>query len=161
MTRICEFTETWVITQWDIKGHIKSHFKSKGNNMIASFSFAARAYVTRWSNYLTQWAEILAWRSNLTLQRAKITVNDMSVVSEVPKSLALSYFSWQNQAKWMTSAANTKLWRKQSMGLKERWFSFCSGILICPKSSLSHSLKETPLKHGSTAFLWFQVHQNW
>ena len=25
ITRICEFTETWVVTQRDIKGHIKSH----------------------------------------------------------------------------------------------------------------------------------------
>ena len=25
LTRICEFTETWVVTQRDIKGHIKSH----------------------------------------------------------------------------------------------------------------------------------------
>ena len=25
ITRICEFTETWVVTQSDIEGHIKSH----------------------------------------------------------------------------------------------------------------------------------------
>ena len=25
ITQICEFTETWVVTQRDIKGHIKSH----------------------------------------------------------------------------------------------------------------------------------------
>ena len=25
ITRICEFTETWVVTQRDIEGHVKSH----------------------------------------------------------------------------------------------------------------------------------------
>ena len=25
ITRICEFTKTWVVTQRDIKGHIKLH----------------------------------------------------------------------------------------------------------------------------------------
>ena len=42
ITRICEYTETWVVTQRDIKGHIKSHW-SKQNNVIASFSFASTA----------------------------------------------------------------------------------------------------------------------
>ena len=42
------------------------------------------------SNYLTQRAEIFSRRSNLTPQRAKNTVNDLSVVSVVPKSLSTS-----------------------------------------------------------------------
>ena len=47
ITRICEFTETWVVTQRDIEGHIKSHFKKHPqSNMIASFSFASMAHVT-------------------------------------------------------------------------------------------------------------------
>ena len=25
LSRICEFTETWVVTQRDVEGHIKSH----------------------------------------------------------------------------------------------------------------------------------------
>ena len=29
ITRICEFTETGVITQRDIKGHIKSHYSEE------------------------------------------------------------------------------------------------------------------------------------
>ena len=37
-------------------------------------------------HYLTQRAEILSRRSNLTPQRAKDTVNDLSVVSVVLKS---------------------------------------------------------------------------
>ena len=53
--------------------------------MIASCSFASTADVTQWSNYLTQRAEILTRRSSLTPQRAKNTVNDLSVV---PKSLS-------------------------------------------------------------------------
>ena len=56
--------------------------------MIASFSFASTAHVTQWSNYLTQRAEILTRGSNLTPQRAKNIVNDLSVVSVVPKSLS-------------------------------------------------------------------------
>ena len=48
--------------------------------MIASFSFASTAHVTQWSNNLTQQAEILTRRSNLTPQRAKNTVNDLSLV---------------------------------------------------------------------------------
>ena len=58
------------------------------NNMIASLSFASTAHVTQWFNYLTQQAEILTRRSNLTPQRAKNTVNDLSVVSVLPKSLS-------------------------------------------------------------------------
>ena len=65
--------------------------------MIASFSFATTAHVTQWSNYLTQRTEILSRRSNLTPQRAKNTVNDLSVVSVVPKSLS-SIFSRDQQA---------------------------------------------------------------
>ena len=65
------------MTQRDIKGH-----------MIASFSFALTAHVTQWSNDLTQKAEILSRRSNLTPQRVKNTVNDLSVVSVVPKSVS-------------------------------------------------------------------------
>ena len=49
--------------------------------------FTSTAHVTQWSNYLTQRAEILTRRSNFTPQRAKKTVNDLSVVSAVPKSL--------------------------------------------------------------------------
>ena len=45
-TWICEFTETWVVTQCDIKGHIKSH-QNPQNNMIANFSFASTAHVTQ------------------------------------------------------------------------------------------------------------------
>ena len=56
--------------------------------MIASFYFALTEDVTQWSNYLTQRAEILTRRSNLMPQRAKNTVNDLSVVSVVPKSLS-------------------------------------------------------------------------
>ena len=48
--------------------------------MIASFSFASTAHVTQWSHYLTQRAEILSQQSNLTPQRVKNTVNDLSVV---------------------------------------------------------------------------------
>ena len=55
--------------------------------MIASFSFASMAHVTQQSNYLTQRAEILSRRSNLMPQRAKNTVNDLSVVSVVPQLL--------------------------------------------------------------------------
>ena len=51
--------------------------------MIASFSFSSTEHVTQWSNYLTQRAEILTRRSNLTPQRAKNIVNDLSVVSVV------------------------------------------------------------------------------
>ena len=54
--------------------------------MIASFSFASTARVNQWSTYLTQQAEILTRRSNLTPQRPKNTVNDLSLVSVVPKS---------------------------------------------------------------------------
>ena len=56
--------------------------------MIASFSLALTAHVTQYSNYLTERAEILSPRSNLTPQRAENTVNDLSVVSVVPKSLS-------------------------------------------------------------------------
>ena len=59
--------------------------------MIASFSFASTAHVTQWSNYLTQRAEILTRRSNLTPRRAKNTVNDLSVVSAVPKSYEVAF----------------------------------------------------------------------
>ena len=71
--------------QRDIKGHIKWHYLKRGNqnpqnNMIASCSFASTADVTQWWNYLTQRADILTRRSSLTPQRAKNTVNDLSVV---------------------------------------------------------------------------------
>ena len=49
ITRICEFTETWVVTQCDIKGHqiaLKQGHQNPQNNMIASFSFALMAHVT-------------------------------------------------------------------------------------------------------------------
>ena len=85
MRRFCEFTETWVVTQRDMKCHIKSHWGLQ-KNMIASFSFALTAHVTQWSNYLTQRAEILSRQSNSTPPRAKNTVKELSVVSVVPKS---------------------------------------------------------------------------
>ena len=56
--------------------------------MIASCSFASMADVTQWSNYLTQQAESLTRRSSLPPQQAKNTVNNLSVVSVVPKSLS-------------------------------------------------------------------------
>ena len=49
IARICEFTETWVVTQRDIKGHqiaLKQRHQNRQNNMIASFSFASTAHVT-------------------------------------------------------------------------------------------------------------------
>ena len=72
---------------------IPNRIKKQGNqnpqnNKIASFSFASTAHVTQWSNYLTQRAEILTRRSNLTPQRTKNNVNDLSAVSGVPKSLS-------------------------------------------------------------------------
>ena len=45
ITLICVFTETWVVTQRDIKGHIKGN-QNPQNNMIASFSFSSTAHVT-------------------------------------------------------------------------------------------------------------------
>ena len=66
----------------------KQRNQNPQNNMIASFSFTSMAHVTQWSNYLTQRAEILTRGSNVTPQRAKNTVNDLSVVSVVPKSLS-------------------------------------------------------------------------
>ena len=62
---------------------LKQGNQNPQNNMIASSSFASTAHATQWSNYLTQWAEILTRRSNLTPQRAKNNVNDLSVVSAV------------------------------------------------------------------------------
>ena len=48
LTGICEFTETWVDTQRDIKGHIKSQEnQNPQNDMIASFSFALTTHVTQ------------------------------------------------------------------------------------------------------------------
>ena len=76
ITRICEFTETWVVTQRDINGHIKWHKQGNQNpqnNMTASFSLASTAHVTQWSHYLTQRAEILSPWSNLMARRAKNT----------------------------------------------------------------------------------------
>ena len=67
---------------------LKQGNQNPQNIMIASFSFASTARVTRWSNYLTQRAEILIRGSNLMPQRTKNTVNDLSVVSLVPKSLS-------------------------------------------------------------------------
>ena len=60
----CEFTETWDVTQRDIKAKrsyqiaLKRGNQNPQNNMIASFSFASTAHVTQWSNYLiisTDW----------------------------------------------------------------------------------------------------------
>ena len=59
--------------------------------MIASFSSTSTALVTQLSNYFTQRAEILTRRSNLTPRRAKNTLNDLSVVSVVRKSLKASW----------------------------------------------------------------------
>ena len=88
-----EFKKTRVVTQRDIKGHVTKSPLKQGNqnpqnNMIASASFTSTAHVTQWSNDLTQKAEILSRRSNLTPQRVKNTVNDLSVVSVVPKSVS-------------------------------------------------------------------------
>ena len=74
-------------TRHQRSNRIKQGNQNPQNNMIASFSFASTAHVTQWSNYLTQRAEILTRRSNLTPQRAKKTLNDLSVVSAVSKSL--------------------------------------------------------------------------
>ena len=77
----------------DVTSKVMSNRLKKGNqnpqrnNMIASFSFASKAHVTQWSNYLTQRAKILTRQPNLTPQRAKNTVNDLFVVSAIPKSL--------------------------------------------------------------------------
>ena len=68
-------------TRHQRSNRIKQGNQNPQNNMIASFSFPSTAHVTQWSNYLTQRAEILSRRSNLTPQRAKNTVNDLSVVS--------------------------------------------------------------------------------
>ena len=84
-------------TRHQRSNRIKQGNQNPQNNMIASFSFATTAHVTQWSNYLTQRTEILSRRSNLTPQRAKNTVNDLSVVSVVPKSLS-SIFSRDQQA---------------------------------------------------------------
>ena len=56
--------------------------------MIAGFSIASMAHVIQWLNYLTQRAEILSRRSNLMPQRAKNSVDDLSVVSMVLESLS-------------------------------------------------------------------------
>ena len=63
------------------------------NKMIAGFSFASTAHVTQMSNYLTQRAEILTRRSNLTPQRAKNNVNDLSVVRSRFQHKAESIFA--------------------------------------------------------------------
>ena len=79
-------TETWTVTQRDIKGHncIEARkSKSAEQYMIAIFSFASTAHVTQWSDYLTERAEILTRWSNLTPRRAKNTVNDLSVAFDV------------------------------------------------------------------------------
>ena len=71
---------------------LKQGNQNPQNNMFASFSFTSTAHATQLSNYLTQRAEILRTRrSNLTPRRAKNTVNDLSVVSVVPKSLKASW----------------------------------------------------------------------
>ena len=68
---------------------LKQGNQNPWNNMIASCSFASTADITQCrSNYLTQRAKMLTRRSSLTPQRAKNTVNDLSVVSVVPKSLS-------------------------------------------------------------------------
>ena len=54
ITRICEFTETWVVTQRDIKGHIGN--QNPQNNMIASFSFASYYCYTSQLKYIS-WLE--------------------------------------------------------------------------------------------------------
>ena len=89
ITRICEFTETAIessrnLTSKVISNRIRAR-KSKFTEQYDCFSFASTAHVIQWLNYLTQRAEILRRQSNLTPQRAKNTVNDLSVV---PKSLS-------------------------------------------------------------------------
>ena len=72
ITWICEFTETWAVTQRDIKGHrIKSRKSQSTDQYDWSFSFASTAHTIQWSNYLTERAEILTRRSNLTPRRSK------------------------------------------------------------------------------------------
>ena len=77
------------VTSKVISNRIKERNQNPQNSMIGSFSFASTAHVTQWSaNYLTQRAEILTRCLNVTPQRAKNTVNDLSVVSVVPKALS-------------------------------------------------------------------------
>ena len=62
---------TWHQRSYQIA--LKQGNQNPQNNMIASFSFASTANVTRWSNYLTQRAEILTRQSNLMPQWANNT----------------------------------------------------------------------------------------
>ena len=59
--------------------------------MIVGFSFTSTAHVTQQSNYLNQQAEILSRRSTLMPQRAKNTVNDLSVVSGTEVTLNIKH----------------------------------------------------------------------
>ena len=96
--RSFNYTNWWVYRNlsrhatWHQRSYLialKQGNQNPRNNMIASCSFASTADVAQCrSNYLTQRAEILTRRSSLTPQRAKNTVNDLSVVSVVPKSLS-------------------------------------------------------------------------
>ena len=72
-----------MVTQRDIKGHSKDSKSTEQHDCKLFFRLDGT-----WSNYLTQRAEILSRRSNVTPQRAKNTVNDLAVVSVVPKSLS-------------------------------------------------------------------------
>ena len=74
---------------------VKQGNKNPQNNMIAIKFFASTAHVTQWLNYLTRRLEIFTRRSNLTPQRAKNTMNDLSVA---PKSLSIPWF--RHKAGW-------------------------------------------------------------
>ena len=87
-----ESSRTWHQRSYQIA--LKQGNQNLQNNMIASFCFVSTVHVTQWSCYLTQRAEILTRRSNLTPQRAKNTVSDLSVVSVVPWSRFGHKASW-------------------------------------------------------------------
>ena len=76
------------VTSKVTSNRIKARKSKSTEQYDCKLFFASTAHVTQWANYLTQGAEILSRRSNLTSQRAKNTVNDLSVVSVVPKSLS-------------------------------------------------------------------------
>ena len=89
--------KTYLLVYGDLSRHATWHQRSyqialkqgdQGQHDCKLFFRLDGTCNSQWSNYLTQRAEILSRRSNLTSQRAKNTVNDLSVVSVVPKSLS-------------------------------------------------------------------------
>ena len=74
---------------------VKQGNKNPQNNMIAIKFFASTAHVTQWLNYLTRRLEIFTRRLNLTPQRAKNTVYDLSVVLN-----SLSIPRFRHKAGW-------------------------------------------------------------